>query len=199
MAKSEDKRQRTSVAVTKGLRAPEPSAPVVIPRTSDMVRRLVEDTKQERDINARFAYYEEFYKGQQVPELAAAMVAVENAKEYLEAVLKCANAELDTLRMKCIPAAADDAKLDTPIRIAGIGRISLLPDLFVHTKSEEVPKLYAWFRKNKLSDIIKETINPSTLKAWIKDRIKAGKSYPSELLTVTPITKASITREAKGG
>jgi hypothetical protein len=53
---------------------------------------------------------------------------------------------------------------------------------------------YEWLESNNLGDLIKPTVASSTLKAFVKNRIKAGKDLPDAVLKVTPFTRASITK-----
>lgn len=105
------------------------------------------------------------------------------------------NGEYDVLRLELIPTKMEDAGLQN-MKIDGIGQVVLTADALVSVKAGLKPKLFAWFRKNNLDDVIKEDVNASSLKAFVKGRLKAGKPIPDELLNVTPITRASITKKA---
>lgn len=133
------------------------------------------------------------YRGIELKELVEAMHRGRTAKEKAEAELLEINAFYDVLRYECVPEAMDRAGVHN-VTYDGIGRVSLTPDVFVSTKPGAKDALFAWLKKNKLADLIQPTINSSTLKAWVKDRIKAGKKVPSEHLNVTPVTRASITK-----
>lgn len=122
-----------------------------------------------------------------------AMAAVKAEKEGLEEQLGEVNAHYDVLRMEVVPQKMEEGGHEM-LKIKGIGRVTLTGDLFVSTKKGAGGGLIAWFRKNKLGDIIKDTINSSTLKAFVKGRMKDGKPYPEEFLNITPVTRASITK-----
>lgn len=112
-------------------------------------------------------------------------------KERLERELAKCNAFFDVMRFEAIPTEMDKQGIEK-IAYAGIGRVSLTADMQVSVKDK--PGLFGWLRKNKLADLIQPTINPSTLKSFIKGRIKDGKKYPAEMLNVNPVTRASITK-----
>lgn len=114
-------------------------------------------------------------------------------KESQEADLKETNAWYDVLRFETVPTKMADEGIDK-ISYEGIGRVSITADLLVATKPGVKDQLFNWFRNNGLGDLIQPNVNSSTLKAWVKDRIKTGKSYPDDLLNVTPIERASITK-----
>lgn len=112
-------------------------------------------------------------------------------KEAAEERLMKVNAKFDVLRFEAIPAEMDRMNIDR-ITYAGIGRVSLTPDVQVSVKDK--PGFFSWLKKNKLGDLIQPTVNSSTLKSWLKGRIKDGKKYPLECLNVNPVTRASITK-----
>lgn len=143
---------------------------------------------------ARMKVYRDKYKKvTQLKKLVEAMHAVKKTKEELEANLKEANAEFDVLRFELIPTQMENDGVER-VSYEGIGRVSLTADLRVTVLAQNKAGLMSWFRKNKLGDLVSETINASTLKAWVKKRMTDGKTVPSELLNVTPITRASITK-----
>lgn len=133
------------------------------------------------------------YRGMKLKDLVEAMAAAQKRKENIELDLANANAEFDVLRFEAIPEKMEEDGVER-VSYEGIGRVSLTADLRVATVNAKKPALFAWFEEHNLSDIIQPSINASTLKAFIKNCIKQGKPYPSELLTVTPITRASITK-----
>lgn len=133
----------------------------------------------------------EIYPPLALKEMIAKMRELEIQKEDLSEQLKVINAHYDVLRMEVIPEKMDEDGIEN-IRIEGIGRVSLTADMFVATTDKS--GLYGWFKENGLADLIQETVNASTLKAFVKRRIKEAKSYPAECLRVTPFTRASITK-----
>lgn len=129
-----------------------------------------------------------------VPKIAKIMANVKATKERLEEELKVVNAEFDVLRIEVMPTAMEEAGLESA-RVAGVGRVSLTGDMYVRLPKQHKKDFFFWLRRYRLGDIIQETINSSTLKAFVKNRIKQGKPFPKELLTVEPFTRASITKE----
>ena len=133
------------------------------------------------------------FKGLELRELVLLMAERRRSKDEAEAVLSAINAEYDVLRFEAIPECMDKAGIDR-IQYEGIGRVSLTADVQVSTKTGAKEALFEWLRGRKLGDLIQPGINASTLKAFVKDRIKQGKDLPTEFLNVTPITRASITK-----
>ena len=125
--------------------------------------------------------------------MAQTMADKRAAKDKAEADLAVINAELDVLRFELIPEKMDEMGVER-ISFEGIGRISLTGDMLVSVKAGGKEGLFDWLKKQKLGDLIQPSINPSTLKAFVKDRAKKGLEVPTECLNVTPITRASITK-----
>jgi len=146
----------------------------------------------QQDVKQRNADAFERYRGLTLVEMVQTMADLAECKEYLENLLKVCNAEHDTLRIKLIPDKIEADGLESPVTIAGVGRVSLTDDLTVTVGEKD--DFYKWLHKHKMGDLITESVNSSTLKAWVKERIKENKPYPTECLKVTPFTRASITR-----
>lgn len=162
-------------------------------------RRAVAEQMENREANPRKAKFRDEHKDQQDHiALAKAMAKVQRRKEKLEEDLKEANAEFDVLRQELIPTLMEDKGLEN-FRVAGLGTLYLTPDLFVSVKAGKQDKYHMFLRDNNLGDLIKESVNPSTLRGHIKEQIKKTddktiKLYEREkkFLNVTPYTRAAI-------
>ena len=131
------------------------------------------------------------YKGRDLKGLVFEMAEWKDRKEAIDKERTRINGFYDCLRDNLIPAKMDAEGVEN-VRYDGIGQVVLLPDVMVSTKTGFKDKLYGWLKKNKLGDLIQPSINSSTLKAFVKDRMRAGKSIPTDFLNVTPVTRASI-------
>lgn len=134
----------------------------------------------------------------EVPALARAMQKVRASKDDLEEKLKEVNAEYDVLRLELMPTLLEDQGLEN-VKMADFygpgesARVQVAADLYVKVPKEYTESFHKWLKKNKLGALIQPTINSSTLKAFTKGRIEAGKKLP-EGLKVTPFTRASIVK-----
>lgn len=134
------------------------------------------------------------YKGEKdLIKLAKCMAEVQKTQERMKAELAMVNAEFDVLRLEVIPAKMEEKGIEN-FRVTDLGLVKLTADMYVSPKSGMKDKLYGWLRKNKLGALITETVNSSTLKAFVKERVNKGKTVPNDLLNVTPYTRASITK-----
>lgn len=100
----------------------------------------------------------------------------------------------DRIRLGLLPEAM--AALDGGVRtinVEGLGRIGLTSDMYVSVLSADQQRLQVWLVENNFEDLIKETVNSSTLKAWAVKRFKEGKEIP-EFVKLTPFTRATITK-----
>lgn len=143
---------------------------------------------------ARIQAFRDKYKG--VTDLKTLVLAMQNAQQRkvaIEADLKNVNAEFDVLRFEMVPEVMDTQGVER-VSYDGVGRVSLTPDVRVTLPNEQKDNFQKWCTKRKMGDLFQLTVNASTLKAWIKNRIKTGKEYPVDMLKVTPITRASITK-----
>ena len=123
-------------------------------------------------------------------EMVAAMKAAQEDKDTIEEMLKKVNARYDTLRLELIPNKMDETGIEN-IKIDGIGRVSLTGDMYIQVADKEA--MYQWLDDHGFGDLIQSTVNSSTLKAFIKGRMKGGEECP-EWVKITPFTRASITK-----
>lgn len=132
-----------------------------------------------------------------VLKLEEAIAAQADCKDELELVTALKSAlekRHDWLRTAVTPALMDERGITT-ITVTGIGRVTLQDDVFVSVPAETKAQAHTWFDDMGFGDLITKTINGSTLAAWIRKRIKAGEELPpTELVKVTPYTRAQITR-----
>lgn len=127
-----------------------------------------------------------------IPELMSRMRALEAQKERLENELKEVNAWYDVCRIEVLPAKCEEQGIDG-IKVAGVGKLVLTGDMYVRTMNSGA--LMEWLKGEGLVDLIKPSVNSSTLKASLKTRIKSGAELPPDsVVKVTPFIRASITK-----
>lgn len=138
---------------------------------------------------------EEAQKRPEITDIAEAIRMQALYREELEAIAAL-KAELekrhDWVRTVVVPKLMEDADVTT-ITIEGVGRVHLQDDVYVSTPAENRERAMRWFDDNGFGDLISNTINGSTLAAWVRRRLKSGQEIP-DLIKVTPYTKAVLTR-----
>ena len=99
----------------------------------------------------------------------------------------------DLIRINKIPDLMDEQGITT-VTFEGLGRLTLTSDLRASIPKHVREGAYAWLEENGFGDLVTESINPSTLKAFCKRRIKDGEELPDDLFNVSPFSRASITK-----
>lgn len=99
----------------------------------------------------------------------------------------------DELRLKLIPDKMDEMGCSS-IKLDGIGRLTISGDMYAGIQSGHKEGAYNWMEEEGFGDLIKSTLNSSTLKAWAKEQISKGKELPEEFFKITPFERASITK-----
>jgi hypothetical protein len=133
------------------------------------------------------------YDGMTLMELIREMRRVQLAKDDTEAELKKLNKHFDFLRITKVPQMMEDEGIRN-LNVEGVGRVSLTADMHVSIKDGQKESFYEWLRDNGRADLIQPNVNPSTLKATVKNMVKEGEVVPEEMLNVSPFTRASITK-----
>lgn len=126
-----------------------------------------------------------------IQQLAAAMKERQAIKADLEEKLKAVNAEIDDLRLKQIPDLMAEQEIRS-ITIEDIGRVQLASDMYVSIIDKEAG--YEWLRENGLDGLIQPYIQPSTLKAAVKEAVAKGVEFPEALFKIDPFIRASIVK-----
>lgn len=108
------------------------------------------------------------YKTKPYKELAAKMVDLKKQIAELERTSTLLASEFDVIRLRVIPERfAEDSM--TSLRIEGIGRLGLTRDAYCDQVKDKQEDLFNLLREIGSGDLIKETVNPSSLKSLVKD------------------------------
>jgi hypothetical protein len=145
------------------------------------------------EIQAMRERLREKYKGYKLPDLIAEMDRARGELDRLSEIKSESELEHDLLRLELIPTKMDDEGIEN-IKIEGIGRVSLTGDVHASILKEHRDAAHAWLEEHGYGDLIQATVNSSTLKAFVKERLEAGDMLPAELFKVTPFTRAAITK-----
>jgi len=143
--------------------------------------------------DTEFGKWAEFYKDHSTMELIRAMAKIREQKDALDEELKGTSREYEYLSKVRIPEAFDNDGIKN-MNVEGLGRISLRPDIYASVKAGTKQAAYTWLSDIGSGDLIQDTVNPSTLKAFLKGRIKSGEDIPEEYFNVTAYQQATITK-----
>lgn len=100
---------------------------------------------------------------------------------------------LDDLRLRRIPDLMASLEVKTTT-FSGLGRVQLASDLYASTLPGKKDDAFQWLRDCGYGDMIKPTVNASSLKALFRQQIKAGAMPPDDIFKITPFTRASIVK-----
>lgn len=146
----------------------------------------LEDLKRKEDLINEF-------KKLSLSDMIKEMAAVGDSLESAEDVVSALQEKYDILRLIVLPSKMDDEDVSTQT-VVGAGRVSLQGDIYFSIPADMRDKAYEWLRTHGHGDIIQETINSSTGKAWAKEVLKKGETLPEGVFKVTPFTRAQLTR-----
>lgn len=99
----------------------------------------------------------------------------------------------DHLRYVAIPEKMQEEGVRN-MTFEDIGRVQTTSEIRVTVPAANKEELQEWFRENEMGEMVQPTINSSSLKAWAKERLKAGEEIPSDLIKVEAYERASITK-----
>lgn len=68
----------------------------------------------------------------------------------------------------------------------------VLSQVSVKTPPENKMALWEWLRQHDAAELITETVNSSTLAAYVRGQMKEGEAYPSDLLEISTYDTASL-------
>lgn len=114
------------------------------------------------------------------------------AEEY-DDVKKSLNNAVTLLSEVILPELMDEAGFDT-VKVSGVGRIQLTSDIRCNVLAANREDLKEWLRKHGHASMISDTVNSSSLKAFIKEMIKEEKEWPKDCVKVHEFTKASVVK-----
>lgn len=132
------------------------------------------------------------WEGCSTPDLVREFAAIRRAKEQLEEEFKKITWAHDWLRLILIVQRMEDEGITT-ITVDGIGRVSLMGDLYARIPADKRMLAYEWLRDNGHGDVITETVPASTLKAMAKEMLKKGETLPEDYFKITPFSRAQLT------
>lgn len=68
----------------------------------------------------------------------------------------------------------------------------VLSQVSVKTPPENKLALWEWLRGHDAAELITETVNSSTLSAYVREQMREGEAYPSDLLEISTYDTASL-------
>ncbi len=135
------------------------------------------------------------FDGHSYNELVEAMLVAQDKHAWAKDETSKAWDEVCFIVRKVIPIRMDRDQIQNITVILPDGskkQLLVLAQVSVKTPPENKLALWEWLRKHDAADIITETVNSSTLAGYIRDQMREGEPYPSDLLEINAYDTASL-------
>lgn len=135
-------------------------------------------------------------KGGSAARLASHYVRVKTYKDQLDEISKALSIERDRLAYELIPRAFSDEGTTTLTLKEGY-RVTLVPFVRASIKEGQREEAYGWLRQMGHAELITNTINSSTLSAFVKNLLSENQDVPEGVFNVNVGQNTSVTKVAK--
>ena len=132
-------------------------------------------------------------KGMPLQEAAAMQRDMSDIVDRASAVKAELQKRYDFIRFTFVPSVMEDEGIESA-RIEGVGRVYLSSDVNVSVKAGKSDEAQVWLVDTENGDLIKETVNSSSLRALIKSMMKKGEEVPYDIFNVSPFTRSQINK-----
>lgn len=126
-------------------------------------------------------------------ELMREFKAAKDFKEACDLLSKEAGRLYDYLRLAAVPERFEEDGIQN-MKVEGVGRVQLAGDLYAGIIKGNEEAAFEWLGDNGRGDVVKQTVNSSSLKAILKKMIEKGEEIPAEMFKAEPFTRASIVK-----
>lgn len=132
-------------------------------------------------------------QGKSVSQLAAAQYKLKLQIEETKAKQAKLQNKYDYLRKELLPDTMEDLDLEN-LAVRNVGRVNLRPELYVSIVKGMKKEAHLWLQVHGHESLVKPEVNSSTLKAFVREQIKAGVELPDTIFNITPYMMAAITK-----
>ncbi len=126
-------------------------------------------------------------------EIAAEYKAIKEALEEAGEVKTILQKISDSYSKHILPARMEEEGIET-VRIEGVGRLQTKSDIYCSCPAPNREALQDWLVDHGHGSLISQSVNASTLKAFIKEQMKEGNPVPDDLLDIEPYSMAVIVK-----
>lgn len=130
---------------------------------------------------------------QDILDLAKVLEDLIEEEARLDAELSRIKERRKIVSEKLLPDAMSQIGM-TEFRMANGKRVLIKPDVYCSAPEARMTAITAWLTEHNMASIIKTkpSIHPSTLKAFVKERLAEDPQFPRELFGVHEVQKAAI-------
>ncbi len=133
------------------------------------------------------------YDEMSIPELAQKLKDMKSELDDLSAQKSELQKQYDFLSISVLPDRMDEEGIET-LKIKNVGRLQASSDIRCNVPAKNKGAVQEWLREHGHGSMISETVNASTLKAFVKEMMKEGKEWPEDLLNVLPYSRATVVK-----
>lgn len=119
--------------------------------------------------------------------------AAKDLKEACDLLSKESGRLYDYLRLALVPERFEEDGISN-MKVEGVGRVQLAGDLYAGIIKGNEERAFEWLGDNGRGDLVKQTVNSSSIKAVLKKMLTEGEEIPADLFKAEPFTRASIVK-----
>ncbi|WP_373081943.1 hypothetical protein [Zhongshania sp.] len=145
------------------------------------------------DVRKLMLCFEAATKAMSYADLAQHYRQFQSIRDRAKAVTTALTAAEDIITKKVVPERLDEDGMSN-VTIKGVGRWQVQGDMYVSTPKDKKEALFDWLEDNGHGSLITDTVNASTLKAFVKEQMKLGNEIPDDILRIEPYDRASLVK-----
>lgn len=126
-------------------------------------------------------------------ELAQRLAELRDQISSKESEVSLLKQEREILQKKVLPEKMSADGMQN-VTVKGVGRLSIRPDMQVSVLAENRMLLQRWLKDNGFGELVVETINSSTLKAFVKEQVNEGNDLPFDLINIHAFEQVTLTK-----
>jgi hypothetical protein len=135
-------------------------------------------------------------KGKTLTDLAKEVKPLIQKKKKLEGQVEELSSAIHAILVGVVPKIMEDAEQDF-VNIPGIGALELSTEVYPYVAGDAIDTFYKWLRERQQGAIIKETIHPKTLQAFVKEQLEAGVDFKDSGCKIGLVPTAKLKAEKK--
>jgi hypothetical protein len=128
-------------------------------------------------------------------ELVAAMIAAQKNHNDMKQAAAAAWDEVTLITRQIIPNRMDADQIQNITVILPDGtkkQLLCIDQVSVKTPAENKPALWEWLKDHEAAELITETVNSSSLAGYVREQMRQGEPWPSDICEVSAYTTASL-------
>ena len=139
-------------------------------------------------------------KAMNIAQLAARIKTLQESVKELESMTSSMKSEIEYISMTILPEKMADQGITSTV-VKGVGRVTVKADMFCNVPADNKPALEKWLKEHGYEDLIKPTVNASSLKAMVKELSESQDEDEvnqwieiQDIVSVRPFVKATLTK-----